>query len=228
MTSITQQVNLYQPVADTRTGPFSFNTALVLVACVVTGLMSVWGYGLWRVQRLEHAVSDLRQQQEHQTQTLATLSAARAEGISPEQLDARVRLLAAQVESHSRALALVRNGDIGATAGFSRYLTALARHPVEGLWITHVAFAGVGESKLSLAGVALEPQLVPRYLQALAAEPGLVGVRFNDFTIERSPQNSTAAPDASQREGSVAAERGFVFKAQSAAAAAASEGDGRS
>ena len=68
-------------------------------------------------------------------------------------------------------------------------------------------------SKLSIGGVALEPELVPRYLQALATEPALAGVRFNDFTIERPSHESS--------------ERGFVFKAQSDAVGAR-EGDSRS
>jgi cell division protein FtsB len=229
MSAVTQQINLYQPVADSGgTVPFSFNTALLLVSCVAVGLMAVWGYGLWRVQSLERAVSQLRQQQEHQTQTLANLTAARATGTSPEQLEARVRLLSTQLAAHSRALALVRNGGIGGTAGFSASLAALARHPVAGLWITHVVLAGVGESQLSLAGVAQEPRLVPRYLQALATEPALAGLRFNDFTIARPSQKAASATDSSQsHELPKDSQHGFVFQAQSGTALA-HEGDHRS
>lgn len=205
MTAATQQINLYQPVADAGAVPFSFSTAVLLVSCVAAGLVSVWAYGLWRVQHLERAVSQLRQQQEHQTQTLATLTAARAEGVSPEQLETRAQMLSAQLAAHSSALALVRNGAIGRTTGFSGRLTALARHPIGGLWVTRIALSGVGEPKLSVAGVALEPDLVPRYLQALGTEPALTGLRFEDFTIERpSHEGAAAGPES-----------GFVFKADS-------------
>lgn len=211
----TQQINLYQPVLDTGKGPFSLGTSFLLLTLVAGCLVSVWGYGLWRVQCLEKAVSQLRLQQERQTQTLAALSTARGSGATPEQLEARVKTLSAQLASHSRVLELVRNGGVGQTAGFSAALSALARHPLEGLWIDRINLTGIGQPKMSLAGIALDPQLVPRYLHGLGTEQALAGVRFNEFTIERSSAASASLPETTPRESSVGLEREFIFKADS-------------
>lgn len=216
MSALKQQINLYQPVAEATKAPFSIRTAVLLTVTTVVGLVSIWGYGLWRVQRLAKTVRLLQAQQQHQTQTLELLTSARATNLTPEQLAARVSALTAEVAEHSQALALLRAGAAGRTTGFSRDLSALARHSVEGLWIHRVDLSGVGEPRMSLNGVAVEPTLVPGYLHDLRAEPALAGLRFDVFTIER-PSVSHAS-GSSQEQPSQEAHGKFVFKAESGAA----------
>jgi hypothetical protein len=221
MTAFKQQINLYQPVAEAASAPFSVRTAVLLTIVTVTGLVSIWGYGLWRVQRLQKTVSVLREQQLHQAQTLEILTNARAANLTPEQLTARVNALSAEVTEHSQALALLRAGSAGQTSGFSRDLSALARHSVEGLWIHRVDLSGVGEPRMSLNGVAVNPTLVPGYLHDLRAEPALAGLRFDVFTIERPSASHASPSEPSQGERAQDPEGKFVFKAESNAAATA-------
>ena len=216
MSGIKQQINLYQPVADANRAPFSIRTAVLLTVVTVAGVVSIWGYGLWRVQRLQKTVTLLQQQQQHQAQTLEMLTSARAAGLTPEELAARVNALTAEVAQHSQALALLQGGAAGQTTGFSRDLSALARHSVEGLWIHRVDLSGVGEPRMSLNGVAIDPTLVPGYLHDLRAEPALAGLRFDVFTIERPVAAAhTTAPESSQDQKEQAVAGGFVFKAES-------------
>lgn len=217
MSALKQQINLYQPVADATKAPFALRTAVLLAVVTATGLVSIWGYGAWRVQRLQKTVNLLREQQQHQAQTLEILSNARATNLTPEQLTARVNALAAEVAVHSQALALLQGGAAGLTTGFSRDLSALARHSVEGLWIHRVELSGVGEPRMSLNGVAVNPTLVPGYLHDLRSEPALAGLRFDVFTIERPSASHVAAPESSQGQQDV--EGKFVFKAESGTAA---------
>ena len=217
MSGLRQQINLYQPVTETTRAPFSIRTAVLLTVITVAGLVSIWGYGVWRVQRLEKTVNLLRQQQQHQTQTLEVLTSARVAILTPEQLTARVNALSAEVEVHSQALALLREGAAGQTNGFSRDLSALARHSVGGLWIRRVDLSGVGEPRMSLNGVAVDPTLVPGYLHDLRAEPALAGLRFDVFTIERPAVSHATAPESSPGQQDAAGK--FVFKAESGTAA---------
>lgn len=217
MSASKQQINLYQPAAEATQAPFSIRTAVLLTVVTVAGLVSIWGYGVWRVQRLAKAVNLLQEQQQHQTQNLEILASARATNLTPEQLAARVTALTAEVALHSQALELLRGGAAGQTAGFSRDLSALARHSVEGLWIHRVALSGVGEPRMSLNGVAVDPTLVPSYLHDLRAEPALTGLRFDVFTIERPTVSHATGSDSSQ--GQPDAPGKFVFKAESGAAA---------
>src|SRR3569833_3343671 len=144
MSAAKQQINLYQPVADTASAPFSTRTAVLLMVVTVVGLVSIWGYGLWRVQRLAKTVNVLQLQQQHQTQTLEILTSARATNLTPEQLAAREKTHTTEDALHSQALALLRGGAAGLTTGFSRDLSALARQSVEGLCIHRVEFSGFG------------------------------------------------------------------------------------
>jgi hypothetical protein len=213
VTAIRQQINLYQPRLDESIqGPFSSATA-ALVACAVVGcLLAFWLYAWWRVDRLERAVSELRRQQQQQAQTMASLGAARAVGVSPAEMDTRVKLLAAQVAIHSGALDMLRSGAVGQVGGFSSRLTALARRAIDGVWIDHVILSGLNDS-MSVGGTAVSPELIPRYLAGLGAEQALRGVRFDAFAIERQ-----AAP-AGEEQGASARLDGHVnFRVESGAA----------
>jgi hypothetical protein len=223
-----QQVNLYQPSGGARAGelaPFAAATAVLLAAAVCAGLLGFWGFGIWRVDRLERALQTLRLEQQRQNETLAALGAARAAGVSPEQLDATIKSLTAMLDTHARALALLEQGTEGQVTGFSARLTALARRPIEGLWLDHVVLSGLNGA-MSVGGSALDPDLVPRYFRGLGAERALAGIRFDNFVIERPTVRAAAATqtaampsDATATAVTPAADssasRPFTFRAES-------------
>jgi hypothetical protein len=214
VSGIRQQINLYQPKAEESSkGPFSSATAGLVASAVIACLLAVWFYGWWRVNRLERAVSELRRQQEQQAQTMASLGAARATGVSAAEMDARLQLLTAELTAHSGALDMLRAGAVGQVGGFSGRLAALARGAVDGVWIDHLILSGLNDS-MSVGGTAVSPELIPRYLSGLGAEQALRGVRFDILAIERS-----SAP-ASPKNGDAVRLDGHVnFRAESGAAA---------
>jgi hypothetical protein len=146
-------------------------------------MLVLWAYGFWNVKRLEQAVSSLRERQQRQQDEMAALNAARDLGISPEQIEARIKELSAQLDARTRALTMLREGAVGQTDGFSRKLIALAGHPVEGLWLDHILLSGTSPS-MALGGVAVSPDLIPRFLRGLSADDALTGVRFGELAIE--------------------------------------------
>ena len=217
MNAMRQQVNLYQPDAAARASelaPFAAATAVLVAAAVCAGLLGFWGFGVWRVNRLGHALQTLRLEQQRQNETLAALGAARAAGVTPEQLDATVKSLTAVLDTHARALALLKEGAAGQVTGFSPRLAALARRPVEGLWLDHVVLSGLNGA-MSVGGSALYPDLVPRYLRGLGAERALAGIRFDDFVIERPPAKPATTPVATMPSTDSPASRPFTFRAES-------------
>lgn len=224
MSAVRQQVNLYQPSGERRAGehlPFAASTAVVVTAAVGASLLGVWGFGVWRVQRLERALESLRREQQEQTETMAALGAARAAGVSADQLNATVNALGIALDTHKRTLALLRSGAVGETTGFSDRLAALASRPVAGVWLDHVVLSGLNGA-MSVGGSALDPKLVPSYLHGLAGERAFAGVRFDDFVIER-PGASTQ--EASKTESPPS--RQFNFRAESSSLRTAA-GDERS
>jgi hypothetical protein len=214
MSAAEQQINLYQQQAGKGggAGPFSARTAAKLAVAVSGCMLAFWGYGLWHVKLLERAVSALRQQQQRQQDTMAALNAARDLGTSPEQIDARIKELAAELEARSHALEMLRDGSVGQTDGFSRRLAALAGHPVEGLWLDHVLLSGMTRS-MALGGVAVTPELIPRYLRGLSADGALTGVRFGELVIER-PSAVPAEPAESKPQPGAVSRQAFKFRAE--------------
>lgn len=215
MKPVRQQINLYQPVVQSSGGPFSAHSALLVSGLVVSCLLAVWAYGWWRVARLEHAVHSLEQQQHQQDASLVALNSARAADAPPEQMQARVAMLTAELAVRTRTLELLRNGTAGQVGGFSRRLAALAHRPTPGLWIDHVILSGMTDS-MTVGGTALEPDLVPRYLRGLAEEGALAGARFDELVIEQPAAEHADEPSHATAE-KAKPDHSFRFRAESGA-----------
>lgn len=181
-----QQINLYQPAADEGRRPFSARTAGITIATVVATVLAIWAYGSWQVQQVQRSVAALEQQQQRQAAAVTAAGSMHAARANPEQLQARIKELIAEIDIRRRALARLQQGAEGASAGFSARLAGLARSHVEGLWIDHLVLSG-SRATLTLEGVALDAQLVPRFLRDLGKDSSLSGAHFEQFVIERPP-----------------------------------------
>ncbi len=216
MKPVRQQINLYQPAAPVSSASFSTAGAARVGALAVACLAAVWGYSAWRVARLARAVHSLEEQQQRQGATIAALNAARAADVSPVQLQARVASLTADLAVRTRTLEILRGGTAGQVGGFSARLAALARRPMQGLWIDHVVLSGMTES-MSVGGTALDPDLVPRYLRGLADEHALAGARFDELVIERPAAEHPQEASHTTPAAPPVFDQSFRFRAESGA-----------
>jgi Tfp pilus assembly protein PilN len=185
-----QQVNLYQQTAPAWR-PFGSATLALVVGAVGGCLAIIWTFGTWQITRLQQSVDALQRQQAAQQAALSALGSLQTDGANPTNLQARIQQLGAELTARERALTLLQGGAVGSTKGFSARLAALARHPMAGLWLRQITVSDLTGS-LSLAGEAVDPDRVPRYLRALATEPVLTGLRFDRLVIER-PEAGAAA-----------------------------------
>jgi len=187
-----QQVNLYQHTAPAWR-PFGSATLALVLSAVGCCLAIIWAFGAWQVTHLQQSVDALQRQQAAQQAALSALGSLQIDGSNPTDLQARIQQLGAELAARQRALTLLQDGAVGSTKGFSAQLAALARHPMEGLWLRQITVSALTGS-LSLAGEAVDPDRVPRYLRALATEPVLTGLRFDSLVIERPEGGPTAPP----------------------------------
>ena len=179
-----QQINLFQPIFREQRRLFDAKAVAWSLGVVVLALVSFWAFGTFKVDQLEREVAHLRQQQRAQEQMASTAGTLRSARANPEQIQARVSRLTADLATRTRALDLLQGGVAGNTSGFASKLEALASQHVTGLWISRIDL-GSAAGSMGLSGGTLDPDLVPRYLKALASEPALKGTRFDDFSIER-------------------------------------------
>ena len=179
-----QQINLFQPIFREQRRLFDAKATAWSLGVISLALLSFWVFGSLKVNQLAAEVAQLREQQRVQEQMASTAGSLRSARENPEQIRARVARLTEELASRTRALDLLQGGFAGNTSGFAAKLEALASQHVNGLWI-HRIDLGSASSSLGLSGGTLNPDLVPRYLKALASEPALKGTRFDDFSIER-------------------------------------------
>ena len=66
-----------------------------------------------------------------------------------------------------------------------RALRLGARH-IDGIWLDRLTLGATVES-VSVSGSTLSPEVVPRYLRSLAADPALKGGQIDEFVIEKAP-----------------------------------------
>lgn len=202
-----QQINLYRPDIAGGRRPFGADTLALAAGSVLLLLLLIGGIGEWRVAGLQRAVQHLQQQQQAQQDTVRALGDLLPAGQSALDIDSRIRQLQAELAARERALQLLQRGAIGRTEGFAPQLAALARRPARGLWLQRIAISGI-DGSMSLSGVTLRPDDVPRYLRALAGERALSGLRFDRLQIAQrlSPSGRrTLHPEASPG--------GFTFSA---------------
>jgi hypothetical protein len=192
---VRQQVNLYQKSAATMVRQvLSASTVMIGGAVILAALAGMWGFGRWEVSRLAKGVEFVRQQHQHQKDLLL---GADAQGVTrtPEEIDAENRTLRAELKGRQQALRLLKEGAAGQPGGFSPRLEALARRHVEGVWLDRLVL-GSDQAKMNLSGTTLDADLVPRYLQNLAADSALNGTRFDEFVIEQPAVDSKQKPAA--------------------------------
>lgn len=197
MRQFRQQVNLYQNTAPAWR-PFGSATLTLAAGAVSCGLAVIWAFGAWQVAALQRSVDALQRRQAAQQATLTALGSLQTDGAASGDLQGRIQQLSAQLAAREHALALLQSGAVGSTSGFSAQLAALARHPMTGLWLRRIAVSDLTGS-MSLAGEAIDPDRVPRYLRSLASEHVLAGLRFDRLVIERPEAPPATAVTARSR-----------------------------
>jgi DNA-binding transcriptional regulator YbjK len=177
-----QQVNLYQPQFRRERRIFSASTLLEAVGMFAALLAGVYAFGYREVRQLEAELVRLEGHEKAFAAQLARLDPATIEG--RRELDDELARLNAELIEQQRLIEILEQQPLGSTEGFSAQLEALARQHGDGLWLTRVGMDGAS-ARMELAGVSLQPELVPEYLQRLGSEPALAGQRFDVLAIER-------------------------------------------
>jgi Fimbrial assembly protein (PilN) len=204
-----QQINLYQPIFRRQQQVFSAATLLQIVGVFLVALVLIYAYGLWQVWALEGEVVRLEGQQKAQTVQLAQLDPSLS---SQRRRDAEqeIKRLNETLLTQQALIDVLRKHPLGTTAGFSAQLAALAHQHTNGLWLTRIAIDGAS-GRMELAGVGLNPSLLPQYLQSLSNEPALSGQRFETLAMERANDQARvtfrAASDAADEPRTADARR---------------------
>jgi len=176
-----QQINLYQPIFRKQRHIFSGVSMFQATGVIALALLLAYTYGLSQVLGLEAEVVQFEQREQAYADQLARLDTTEAIARRTE-VEAELRALGEILIEQQQLIDVLRDNPLGNTSGFSDRLAALARQHREGLWLTRIALNG-GSGEMQLAGVSVDPALLPEYLQGLGEEGGLQGQRFDILPV---------------------------------------------
>lgn len=176
-----QQINLFQPVFRRETKVFSARALAQVLGLAV--VLSVAAAALLQAQLGRHAATrSLLDSQYRQLDTQLQALEAQADAGELAALDARIQELEARLADGGTELTEIRNLVVARSRGFAPLLEALARHPLDGLWLTGVRLS---DGELELQGRARHPELIPQYLARLGEDAALKSWPLATVQVER-------------------------------------------
>ena len=176
-----QQINLYRIALSTR--PQKRRTLMWRVA--VFGLMGLAaGYCALLAGDAVYTRWTITQVAEQHARASQKISELKSQMVAPDGADATTtfaalneRLARAQQDRASLEQLIAAPG-----GGFSSTFVALARQHLQGLWLTQID-RGADIASLHVKGRAIDPALVPKFVQKLARETALHGASFQQLKI---------------------------------------------
>ncbi len=184
MNAMSQQVNLLIDDLRPKRELLTAMHALLCVAAFTVLLAAYSAYGLFVASHLANQRDGL----ENQLAMLAdanTKARASINTVADPKLVARVADLQAQHRSRTALAAALTGTTHGRSMGFAKHLDELAAHSQSGLWLTDIELTG-GGGHIRLAGMTLDPVLVPRFLKELGQGEQFAGHRFDAFELTAS------------------------------------------
>jgi len=181
---MSQQINLFNPIFLVQQKHFSLLTIVQALGLILLGSSLFYAYAVYQVSELSKQSAETSRRFAAEQARLARQTTEFSSQNSPKLLQDQVDELEKKV-AESKALAdALRSGAGGNTTGYSEYMRAFARQAMPGLWLTEFNLKGDG-THISLSGGALEPGLIPAYIQRLRGESIMQGKRFSAMQIQQ-------------------------------------------
>jgi hypothetical protein len=177
---MSQQLNLFNPIFLRQKKYFSARTLLRGLTVVVIALAVLHVFQRVQLSGLERQLAEATDQHNEVQQQLTQFAAEAKRGPSKVLIDEMSRL-ETQLKAQEALLEGLDSGALGNTTGFSRYLTALARQTVSGVWLT--GFSANGDGPLAIRGRLLQAELLPSYIRRLNREDALRGHGFAELRL---------------------------------------------
>jgi len=191
---VSQQINLYTPLLLKKRIYFSALAMVQGLGIITVGMIAGYGALLYESNILRS------QERKAQVDFTATLAQFNALGLgkgtgSGQAIQDEITRLESQRKRQSELLEGLSGADIGNTEGFSKYLAAFARQPVQGLWLTGFSIGGPMED-VTISGRAKQADILPRFIRQLRNEEVLRGRRFSEvqvIAVEEPAKNQAGA-----------------------------------
>lgn len=184
-----QQINLYQPMFRKQKAIFSALAMLQVWGIVALVMAAISGYTAFS---LSHVEGQILEGEKIRSVTKGNVDRLRARQLAQtpsKLLETEVKRTRAELVARKQVAALLGKGSLSNTKGFSPHFEGLARRHVAGSWLTEISLRA-GGTWVNLRGVALQPEVVPSYLESLLGAEAFVHAKFNAVQLQAAPDLS--------------------------------------
>ncbi|WP_052063559.1 hypothetical protein [Nitrincola sp. A-D6] len=176
-----QEVNLYQSDLHEKREQLTARHMLVIIAVALLLMLLYSGWTAYSLNSLKQDNQQLTAQLNQQRQTVTELASMTRPEADPRLLQ-HTRRLENEIR-HLRALRETALIPLDA-ADPEQFLRGLARQRPDGLWLTGIHLAGLGQDIL-LQGRVMNAELLPIYIDLLGIEPAFTGLVFHTLEINQ-------------------------------------------
>lgn len=180
---MSQQINLFNPIFLKQKKYFSTVAMLQALGLLLVGSALVAIYANFQVSALSKQAAASTMQLSLSQAQLAKIKAEYGPRQKNTGLERQLQQAEADMQSLKQVFTILQKGDMGNTKGYSGYFRAFARQIVDGVWLTNVSLIGAG-NEIALQGRALQPDLVPTYMNHLKREPVMQGKSFGTLEMQ--------------------------------------------
>jgi Tfp pilus assembly protein PilN len=180
---MSQQINLFNPIFLKQKKYFSAVAMVQALGLLVAGSVLVAVYASYLVASVSKEAAVTTAQLGAAQAQLAKVKMEFAPRQKSQGLEVQIQKAEAETQSLRQVFDILQKGEIGNTKGYSGYLRAFSRQIIDGVWLTGLSIVGAG-NEIGLHGRALQPELVPAYMNRLKREPVMQGKSFGTLEMQ--------------------------------------------
>lgn len=180
---MTRHINLMQADILPGQGPIQLPVLVLAVSAALLAGGAYLGFHAWTAAQLSAETSDWQQQVDDSQRELHRLRQSMPGLASEQQLRAENEALLDRLAERQAEFSGLTNQFDTASSGFATPLDSLAKHDLDGLWLTRIELRN-SHSHLELEGLARRPGLIPLYLGQLEGAV-FQGLSIRNLNIEQ-------------------------------------------
>jgi hypothetical protein len=188
---MSQQINLFNPAYRKRRIVLTALRVIIFCGLAVVAMSGFWFYEYQVVNGLKEELRSAQNLLKAQRTRVDQVVTARTARQKDQTLENEIQRLEAELKGAREQFDTLTGGAAGDTRGFAEYLRAFSRQSIDGLWLTSLEIRVGGE--ITIRGRAVNPGLVPAYIQRLDREEVLRGRSFAAFNIARPESDAGLA-----------------------------------
>lgn len=198
-----QNINLYR-LQTNKTQKLSF----LQMMQALSGLgIILFCMTIYQIGRHFHLADEIRKAEIEKLaleQKLKSLEMSITAPVVKEEFEKKIMVMKLEQKSKQEIYSILTEIQSSQTIGFSRYFKALAAQFIPGIWLTQFKF-GNGPIYISLEGVTLKAENVPKLMEGFSQEPVFAGETFQVFRLSVDPKTRHLHFELKTTDGTVKA-----------------------